>query len=147
MTRGRRTVVTPAIPVPGASAPLPPGRGEGRVSRFAVGAREYFHAGGGFAALVVIGTVLTFASPHFLTHTNLINILLQSATLSIISAGLTIILISGEIDLSIASVQALSGTVAAIFVIQLGLPIFVGIAGALGVGMLTGAINGYLTVF
>jgi ribose transport system permease protein len=138
--------MTPAIQLPDASAPLV-GGGEPRGGRLSGTAREYFHAGGVFGALVLIGAVLTMASPHFLTHTNLINILLQSATLSIISAGLTMILITGEIDLSIASVQALSGTIAAIFIIQLDLPMMIGIGGALGVGLLIGAINGYLTVF
>src|SRR5882724_13333491 len=67
-----------------------------------------------YIALLVIGAVLSLASPFFLTEANLLNVLLQAATVSIIAAGFTVVLISGEIDLSIGSLIGMTGSVAAV---------------------------------
>ena len=98
-------------------------------------------------ALLAIGFVLSFASPYFLTANNLLNILLQAATISIIAAGFTVVLIGGEIDLSIGSAIGLTASVVAILVIREGLPVAPGIVLALGVGLALGLFNGYVTVY
>lgn len=56
---------------------------------------------------------LSFASPAFLTKTNLLNILEQSAPVGVIAAGATIIIIGGNFDLSVGAVLAISGVFAA----------------------------------
>jgi ribose transport system permease protein len=109
--------------------------------------RRYVHESGVYVALVLLGAGLTLVAPEFLTGRNLTNILLESAPIAIIAIAFTLVLIAGEIDLSIASVQALVGTVAAIFIIQSGMPTLVGIAAALGLGVLVGVVNGYFVVF
>ena len=98
-------------------------------------------------ALLAIGFFLSFASPYFLTANNLLNILLQAATISIIAAGFTVVLIGGEIDLSIGSAIGLTASVVAILVIREGLPVAPGIVLALGVGLALGLFNGYVTVY
>jgi len=108
---------------------------------------KYLRTGSIFIALLVIGVVLSFASPYFLTTNNLLNILLQAATISIIAAGFTVVLIAGEIDLSIGSAIGLTASVIAVAIIQQGMPVSAGIGIALLVGLLLGMFNGYLTVF
>ena len=110
-------------------------------------AAKYLHAGSIFVALFVIGLVLSFASPYFFTANNLLNVLLQAATISIIAAGFTIVLIGGEIDLSIGSAIGLTASVVSILIIRQGMSVPVGIVLALCVGLGLGLFNGYVTVF
>jgi ribose/xylose/arabinose/galactoside ABC-type transport system permease subunit len=99
-----------------------------------------------YIALLVIGAVLSLVSPFFLTEANLLNVLLQAATVSIIAAGFTVVLISGEIDLSIGSLIGMTGSVAAVLIIQSGSPVAVGIAAGLLSGIAAGLFNGLATV-
>ena len=107
----------------------------------------YLHEGSIFVALLVIGLVLSFASPYFFTANNLLNVLLQAATISIIAAGFTVVLIGGEIDLSIGSAIGLTASVVSILIIREGMPVGAGIVLALCVGLVLGLFNGYVTVF
>jgi ribose transport system permease protein len=99
-----------------------------------------------YIALLVICLGLSLVSPFFLTPANLLNVLLQAATVSIIAAGFTVVLIAGEIDLSIGSLIGMTGSVAAVLIIQLGYPILVGIAAGLLAGLLAGLFNGLVTI-
>ena len=65
-------------------------------------------------ALAVLWLVLSLASPYFFTLANIRNILIAASTLSLVGAGLTVVLIAGEIDLSFAAMQAFAGAVAAV---------------------------------
>jgi ribose/xylose/arabinose/galactoside ABC-type transport system permease subunit len=109
--------------------------------------RRFLRAGSIFLALAILWTGLAFASPYFFTQQNLLNILLQSSTVGILAAGVTVVLIAGEIDISIASVQALSATVAATLIITHGGPVALGMAAGVAVATLAGAVNGYTTVY
>lgn len=80
----------------------------------------------------------------FLTTTNLINIIRQSAPIIVMAVGLTFTLSAGEIDLSIGSVVALSALVAAVLLRDYGF--VVGVIGGLLVGVIVGLVNGLLTV-
>ncbi len=64
---------------------------------------------------VLVGMVVLFgiASPHFLTTDNLLNVMQQSAINAILGIGLTFVIISGGIDLSVGSILALCGLVTA----------------------------------
>ena len=66
-------------------------------------------------ALVLVGLVVLFgiASPHFLTADNLLNVMQQSAINAILGIGLTFVIISAGIDLSVGSILALCGLVVA----------------------------------
>jgi ribose transport system permease protein len=98
-----------------------------------------------FGVVGVIWLIFWQLTPYFLTQSNLYNIGIQASNLSIIAAGLTIVLIAAEIDLSIGAVQALAGSVAAILIIHHGQSIWVGIAAALAVAALAGLVNGLIT--
>jgi ribose/xylose/arabinose/galactoside ABC-type transport system permease subunit len=109
--------------------------------------RRYLRAGSIFVALAILWTALSFATPYFLTQVNILNILLQSSTVGILAAGVTVVLIAGEIDISVASVQALSGTVAASLIITHGNSVWLGMAAGVAVATLAGVVNGYATVY
>ncbi|QYD70367.1 ABC transporter permease [Paraburkholderia edwinii] len=100
-----------------------------------------------FAALVIICIVLSFASPEFLTTSTLTNIMVQVSVVGIAAVGGTFVIITSGIDLSVGSLVALTGMVAATFMAgsppdALGLGL-VGLVIALAVGAGVGALNGF----
>ncbi len=96
-------------------------------------------------ALLIIGLIFTLKSPFFLTQKNLYNILLQASNVSIIAAGLTVVMIAGEIDLAIGSLEALGGAVAAVVIIRAGVPAALGVAIALLATVFAGLVSGFIT--
>lgn len=80
----------------------------------------------------------------FLTPKNVFNILRQNASNLFLATGMTMVIILGGIELSVGSVIALSGVVAAGCVVNFGLPEIVGFLAAIGVGALVGMFNGFV---
>jgi ribose/xylose/arabinose/galactoside ABC-type transport system permease subunit len=133
-----------------ATRPLPPPAGDRTPPPSALRAGLMRASGslralGTLVALAAIWLYFSFESEYFFTKENIWNIFLQSANVGIIAAGLTVVMIAAEIDLSIGSLEALSGSVAAVVIINHGYPIYVGIAAGLGATVLCGAISGLLT--
>jgi ribose transport system permease protein len=98
---------------------------------------------GTFLGLVVLSTILWILSPHFLTVSNLLNIAQQTAINAIIAVGMTFVIITAGIDLSVGSIVALSGVVLG-SALQNGVPLPLALLIALGVGTLCGVLNGML---
>ena len=96
----------------------------------------------GFVALIVIFAI---ASPVFLTPENFANIGRQTTLVSIMAVGMSLVIISGEFDLSVGSVMALAGVVAALAMQKFGDVWLVGAVVALATGAAVGLINGLLT--
>jgi ribose transport system permease protein len=96
------------------------------------------------AALVVLIIFFTIASPYFLTQSNLIGIGLATAVTGILAIGVTFVIITGGIDLSIGTVMTLSAVMTGVIVTDAGLPLFLGIAVGVGTGALMGLVNGTL---
>src|SRR5687767_9672998 len=94
--------------------------------------------------LVLLTAVLGIASPHFLSADNLVNVLEQSSINAILGVGLTFVIISGGIDLSVGSVMALSGVIVADLLVG-GAPVPVACAAGVALGAACGALNGLLT--
>ncbi len=95
-------------------------------------------------ALVIIYITFSLLSPDvFPTGRNLINILLQISLLTIISQGATIIVITRDFDLSIATGASLGGVIAAGLIVK-GIPIGISIITALFIGIIIGVINGLI---
>jgi ribose/xylose/arabinose/galactoside ABC-type transport system permease subunit len=101
--------------------------------------------------LFVILIFLTFSQPGFLTVPNLLNILRNMSMMGIIAFGMTIVIISAEIDLSVGSTVGLSGVIVAFTtgaLVKQGIPmeygVLIGIAIALAAGIIIGLFNGYL---
>jgi len=109
--------------------------------------------GGPLIALVLLSIYLSFASPHFFTVSNWVNIVRQTAITAILAVGQTLVIISAGIDLSVAAIAALSASVSAVLMtqqIQVGalligpVNFWVGLLIALAVGTLAGFINGLI---
>ena len=93
--------------------------------------------------LVFLSAVLWVLTPHFLTVSNLLNIAQQTSINAIVAAGMTFVIISGGIDLSVGSIVALSGVALGIL-LQTGQPAMVAVAGAVATGVGCGLLNGLL---
>jgi ribose transport system permease protein len=96
---------------------------------------------GTLAGLFGLCLLLWILTPHFLTVSNLLNVLEQTAINAVIAAGMTFVIISGGIDLSVGSLVALSGVVLGTL-LHAGVPMAVAIAASLGVGFFFGVLNG-----
>jgi ribose transport system permease protein len=94
------------------------------------------------AALVVL---LAVVSPHFLTTDNMVIVLRQAALQFLMAAGLTMVVLTGGIDLSVGAVLGLAACVGAGF-IATGF-VLTGILVALGAGLLCGLVNGALVAY
>ena len=95
--------------------------------------------------LLLIMAVLTILSKDFLTVTNVTNVFRQVSTTVIAGSAVTLLMISGNFDLSIGSILAISGTMHALMVVW-GVPIPVAILLCVLIGVLVGLINGALVV-
>lgn len=93
-------------------------------------------------ALIVFFAVM---SGSFLRPVNLNNILVQSSTLAILATGMTFVLLTGEIDLSVAAVMGLTGMIAAHLFLKLGVPEPWAALIALGAATVLGFINGFIS--
>jgi ribose transport system permease protein len=95
--------------------------------------------------LILAFFAVTLSDDGFLTSSNLLNIVKQTAPISIMAVAVVFVLSAGEIDLSIGSVVALSSLVAAVVLRDVGL--VPGIAAGLGTGVAVGVVNGlFVTV-
>ncbi len=92
-------------------------------------------------ALLVIGLIFSLLTPSFLTVSNLFNIAVQSSITAILGIGMTLVIISGGIDLSIGPIVALVTVVVATIMLA-GTPVWLAILVGLGIGLLCGVFNG-----
>lgn len=98
-------------------------------------------------AFVAIVAFFAILNPTFLSPGNLTNIVLQYSYILILAIGMVIVIIAGHIDLSVGSVVALTGATAAVLVIRMQQPWWVGVIAALVVGLLVGAWQGFWVAF
>ncbi|GAA4735572.1 sugar ABC transporter permease [Isoptericola chiayiensis] len=97
-----------------------------------------------FVAIVVLFAAL---NDSFLSPGNLTNLVLQYSYILILAIGMVMVIIAGQIDLSVGSVVALSGAVSAAVVIREGMPWWAGVAAALLVGLLVGIWQGFWVAY
>ncbi len=101
---------------------------------------------GTLIGLLIIVITFSFLSPVFFTVPNLLNILQQSSINGIIALGMTLVIISGGIDLSVGPTAALSAVLGATLMVS-GVPIPLAIMATLGVGALCGVFSGMLVAY
>jgi ribose transport system permease protein len=101
---------------------------------------------GTLIGLVVICAVFAMLSDVFLTERNLVNILQQSSINSCVAIGMTMVIISGGIDLSVGPVAACAAVLAASLLVA-GFPVLLSIGAGLAVGVVCGAFNGVLIAY
>lgn len=96
------------------------------------------------AVLIALAVLLSVISPAFRDPQNLINILQQVTVNAILALGMTMVIFTGGIDLSVGSVVAFSGIVMGILVIDLGVNPWLAALIGIALGSVCGAINGLL---
>jgi ribose transport system permease protein len=101
---------------------------------------------GTLIGLVLIFAAFSFVAPSFLNSQNIINIFQQSSINACVAIGMTIVIISGGIDLSVGPVAALSAVVAGTLMLK-GLPPAIGFLAGIGVGIVCGTINGVIVAY
>lgn len=95
--------------------------------------------------LLVIMLALTVLSDRFLTIDNITNVLRQQVATVIAGCAVTLLMVSGNFDLSIGSIMAIAGSMTAIFVTW-GMPVAVAVLIAVLIGTVVGVINGLLVI-
>src|SRR5271154_7007375 len=93
----------------------------------------------GFLAIFVVFSIV-LRDDGFATASNLLNIVQQTAPVTVMAVGMVFVLTAGEIDLSIGSIVAIAALLAAVVLRDWPWP--VGVAAGLGAGALIGALNG-----
>ncbi len=106
--------------------------------------RELLRRYGILIMLLVLIIYFSFGSEYFLTGSNVVNVLRQSAVTGISAVGLTYVMLTGGIDLSIGAVIGLTAVTAASCMAKLGLSPILACIIALALGALIGLINGIL---
>jgi ribose transport system permease protein len=94
--------------------------------------------------LIVIFAVLSIVAPSFLTADNLFNLGSQTSVNAVMAVGVTLVIITGGIDLSVGSVAALSGVVGVMLMASFGFSPLIGILGGILIGAIAGVVNGLL---
>ncbi len=97
-----------------------------------------------FAALIALFVVFSLASPNFLRFDNIVGILLATAVNGVLALGVTFVIITGGIDLSIGTVMTFAAVMTGVFITFWQLPVAVGVLGGMVAGALCGVINGLL---
>jgi ribose transport system permease protein len=94
-----------------------------------------------FVSLVALCILIAALEPRFLSAGNLASVARQTAVITVIAMGMTMVMVSGGIDLSVGSVLALSGVVGSFAMVN-GAPVVVGVAAAIATGAACGFLNG-----
>lgn len=99
---------------------------------------------GVFLGVVGVGTFFAFMAPSFLSAYNLFNLLRQTSELGIVAMAMTILIVSGEFDLSVGAIYAVTGVLTGLLAKAYGCNIWVAAAGGLlsaaGLGLLNGLL-------
>ncbi|MEU0837570.1 substrate-binding domain-containing protein [Streptomyces sp. NPDC005969] len=110
----------------------------------AAGVRRLLLDNGALTALIVLVVAMSALSGDFLTTDNLLNIGVQAAVTAILAFGVTFVIVSAGIDLSVGSVAALSATVLAWSATSAGVPVAIAVLLAIATGLAAGLVNGIL---
>ncbi len=102
------------------------------------------HDFGVFVAAIVVAIFFTIAAPAFLTPYNLFNLLRQTSELGIIAMAMTILIISGEFDLSVGAIYAVSGIVTGLLFKRADWNIWLAAVAGVATALIFGMINGVL---
>jgi simple sugar transport system permease protein/D-xylose transport system permease protein len=94
--------------------------------------------------LVLIWTVFQTLNPVFLSSRNLVNLTMQCASIGTIALGVVLVLLVGEIDLSIGSVSGLAAAILAVTLVEMHWNLVLAIAAAMLAGVLVGLLYGFL---
>ena len=115
----------------------------GAESKKAIPGVDFFKRNiGTIIGLLLLAVVISVSTPRFLTGSNLLNLLKSNSVNAIISCGMLMAILMGEIDISVGSTVGLTGIIGAYMMTNAGLPVPVTVLICLGVGALVGIVNG-----
>lgn len=106
--------------------------------------RKNAHEYGALIALVLLVVIMSLISPQFRTFSNFLTLLRQASVNGLIAFGMTLVILTGGIDLSVGSTLGLTGALFAGLIVNVGLPIPLAVIVALVFGLLLGLISGFL---
>jgi ribose transport system permease protein len=96
-----------------------------------------------FASLIVIFVFFSTANSNFFNYANITSILFSTVVIGTLALGTTFVIITGGIDLSIGTGMTLCAVVSAILIVNQGIPVPLGVLGAILFGGLIGFVNGF----
>lgn len=99
------------------------------------------------AGLIVVSILMGLASDNFFSVNNIMNVLRQVSVVGILAVGMTFVILTGGIDLSVGAVMALVGTLSAGLMVNTGLPASVALPAGLFIGLGIGIFNGALVAW
>ncbi|MCL6671390.1 ABC transporter permease/substrate-binding protein [Streptomyces panaciradicis] len=111
------------------------------------GLRRLLLDNGALTALIVLVIALSALSGDFLTTDNLLNVGVQAAVTAVLAFGVTFVIVSAGIDLSVGSVAALSATVLAWSATSHGVPVVLAVVLSVATGLVAGLVNGFLIAY
>ena len=115
----------------------------GLLARLPQGTRSVIYR---LLAMMVIAAAMSIASDAFLTSNNLLNVLRQASLLFLLASGLTLVILTAGLDLSVGANVALSACLAATVIKATG-SVALGVSVGLGAGLLVGLANGLLVAW
>lgn len=95
-----------------------------------------------FASLIVVFGFFAVTSPNFATTSNVTSILFSTVVIGTLAVGTTFVIVTGGIDLSIGTGMTLCAVMSGVLIVNTGLPVPVGVLGAILFGALIGLVNG-----
>ena len=95
-----------------------------------------------FASLIVIVVFFSVASPDFFTYSNMTSILFSTVVIGTLALGTTFVIITAGIDLSIGTGMSLCAVMSGVFIVNMGIPVALGVGLAILFGGLIGLVNG-----
>ena len=96
-----------------------------------------------FGGLIVIFAFFSIVGDNFFNYGNITNILFSTVVIGLLALGTTFVIITGGIDLSIGTGMALCAVMSGVFIVNLGVPLPLGVLGAILFGGLIGLVNGF----
>ncbi|CAM5276521.1 Ribose transport system permease protein OS=Streptomyces albaduncus OX=68172 GN=FHS32_000262 PE=3 SV=1 [Streptomyces griseoloalbus] len=111
------------------------------------GLRRLLLDNGALTALIVLVVAMSALSGDFLTADNLLNVGVQAAVTAILAFGVTFVIVSAGMSLSVGSVAALSATVLAWSATEAGIPVALAVLLAVATGIVCGLVNGFLVSY
>jgi len=97
--------------------------------------------------IIILAIALSFLNKNFMTVQNMLNVLRQLSYVGIIAIGMTFVILSAQIDLSVGSVAALAGMMFGVLFRDFGAPWPLALAGAIFAGIVVGLINGTFVAY
>lgn len=97
-----------------------------------------------FSGLIILLIGFSLASPNFFQTTNIISILQATSVNGVLAIAATLVIITAGIDLSVGTLMTFCAIVAGVLLTYMGLPMYIGIPGALLAGFICGGVSGFL---